>query len=81
MPQLMLRDVDFGLVRLLKQRAAKNGRSPEAEHRVILEQVLRGDSPGGAAKMQHLFSALGLGGDGGGPPPGPPPSPSDESVG
>lgn len=81
MPQLTLRDVDFGLVRLLKQRAAKHGRSPEAEHRAILEQALRGERQVGASRMEHLFTALGLGGDGGGAKPGPPPREPEESGG
>jgi len=40
--QLLVRDVDEALVRALKQRAASNGRSTEAEHRMILEAALRG---------------------------------------
>jgi plasmid stability protein len=65
MPQLSLRDVDFGLVRLLKQRAAKNGRSPEAEHRAILEQVLRGDQQSSVSRVQGIFAALNAAGAGG----------------
>jgi plasmid stability protein len=72
MPQLMLRDVDFALIRLLKQRAAKNGRSPEAEHLAILEQVLRGDSrPMSVAGVKHMFRALGIDDGGEAPRPGP----------
>jgi plasmid stability protein len=41
MGQLLVRDIDDELVRLLKQRAASSGRSAEAEHRAILEQALR----------------------------------------
>ena len=41
MAQLLVRDLDDDLVRLLKQRATSNGRSAEAEHRAILEQALR----------------------------------------
>ena len=40
MAQLLVRDVDDTLVRLLRQRAAANNRSAEAEHRAILEQSL-----------------------------------------
>ena len=40
--QLLVRDIDEDLVKALKQRAAKNGRSTEAEHRIILETALRG---------------------------------------
>ena len=81
MPQLTLRDVDFGLVRLLKQRATKHGRSPEAEHRAILEQALRGERQSGISKMEHLFTALGLSGDGGGAKLGPPARESEDSTG
>jgi plasmid stability protein len=49
MAQLLVREVDDELVRLLKQRAASHGRSAEAEHRAILEQALR---PSGEAFWQ-----------------------------
>lgn len=38
---LTVRNVDDSLIRALKIRAAHNGRSAEAEHRLILEQALR----------------------------------------
>jgi plasmid stability protein len=38
---LTVRKVDEEVIRALKLRAAKHGRSAEAEHRLILEQVLR----------------------------------------
>lgn len=41
-PQLLVRDVDPKLVKALKQRAASNNRSAEAEHREILEKALSG---------------------------------------
>jgi plasmid stability protein len=37
---LIVRNLDLGLVEALKQRASAHGRSAEAEHRVILEEVL-----------------------------------------
>jgi plasmid stability protein len=37
---LFLRNVDPRIVDALKQRAAKNGRSVEAEHRALLEERL-----------------------------------------
>ncbi|MEN0068195.1 MAG: DNA-binding protein [Myxococcota bacterium] len=40
MAQLTVRGLDEGLVKQLKIRAAHNGRSAEAEHRMILETVL-----------------------------------------
>jgi antitoxin FitA len=41
MPQLLVRDVPLDVVDALKRRAAEHGRSAEAEHRAILEEVLR----------------------------------------
>jgi plasmid stability protein len=41
MAQLTVRKVDAALVRLLKMRAAANGRSAEAEHRAIPQQALK----------------------------------------
>lgn len=41
MANLLVRDIDDSLVRALKQRAARHGRSAEAEHREILAAVLR----------------------------------------
>jgi plasmid stability protein len=40
MSQLVVRNVPPRIVRALKQRAARAGRSAEAEHRAILEAVL-----------------------------------------
>ncbi len=42
MANLIVRDIDEFLVRALKQRAARHGRSAQAEHREILAGVLRG---------------------------------------
>ena len=41
MAQLTVRKLESDLVRLLKGRAARNNRSAEAEHRIILETALR----------------------------------------
>lgn len=40
MPQLLVRSVPEKLVKALKQRASRNGRSAEAEHREILRDAL-----------------------------------------
>jgi plasmid stability protein len=40
MAQLIVRNIDSKLVRELKLRAARNGRSAEAEHREILRGAL-----------------------------------------
>ena len=42
MAQLTVRNVDDAVVAALKERARKSGRSAEAEHRRILEEVLCG---------------------------------------
>lgn len=41
MGQLIVRGLDDILIQALKRRAARVGRSAEAEHRAILEQVLQ----------------------------------------
>ena len=41
--QLIVRNVDDGLVGALKRRATRHGRSAEAEHRESLRDALRGD--------------------------------------
>jgi antitoxin FitA len=41
MAQLLVRDVPDEIASALKKRAAKNGRSTEAEHRAILEETLK----------------------------------------
>ena len=41
MSQLIVRNVPKEIVRALKLRVARRGRSAEAEHRVILEQALK----------------------------------------
>jgi plasmid stability protein len=46
MAQLTVRNVPDAVVRALRLRAAKHGRSAEAEHRLILDETLR---PAGAA--------------------------------
>ena len=52
MAQLLVRDLDPDLVDALKRRAAENGRSTEAEHRLILQTTL------GVAKRRTLAEAL-----------------------
>jgi antitoxin FitA len=40
MPDLIVRKLEPEVVEALKQRAAQNGRSAEAEHRAILQEAL-----------------------------------------
>jgi antitoxin FitA len=50
MAQLIVRNLDEDLVRELKLRAARHGRSAEAEHRAILEAELRREARGSSFK-------------------------------
>lgn len=52
MAQLIVRNIDEDLVRLLKVRAAEHGRSAEAEHREILRQALH---PGSGSESFDAF--------------------------
>ena len=52
MANLIVRDIDESLVRALTQRAAKHGRSAEAEHREILAAALR------RPRKRHLADVL-----------------------
>jgi plasmid stability protein len=45
MAQLLVRDIESEVVRELKMRAARHGRSAEEEHRQILREALRGRGP------------------------------------
>ena len=58
MSQLLVRKVDEDLVARLKQRAARAGRSAEAEHRLILEQALRPGKPSFAERARRHREAL-----------------------
>lgn len=45
MSQLTVRNVPVEIVAALKARAVRNGRSAEAEHRLILEEMARRERP------------------------------------
>ncbi|MGE5281786.1 MAG: FitA-like ribbon-helix-helix domain-containing protein [Chloroflexota bacterium] len=45
MAQLLVRDIEGGVVRELKIRAAQHGHSAEEEHRQILREALRPQGP------------------------------------
>lgn len=45
MAQLIVRDVDEATAQALRMRAAANGRSVEAEHRLLLREVLGTAAP------------------------------------
>jgi plasmid stability protein len=54
--QLIVRNVDPGVVQALKRRAARHGRSAEAEHREILRAALSAEHEGGSFKS--LLAAM-----------------------
>jgi plasmid stability protein len=54
MGQLIVRGLDDSLIQTLKQRAARFGRSAEAEHRAILEQTLRPETESFAAAAARM---------------------------
>ena len=72
MAQLTVRQVTDRVVRELKQRAAANGRSAEAEHREILRRALLGNSEDFATRAAATAGAARIhGGQHGGHPRGP----------
>ena len=58
MAQLTVRNVSAAVVHALKQRAAANGRSAEAEHRELLRAALLGSEEDFAARAQALRRRL-----------------------
>ena len=61
MAQLIVRNIDTGTVRALKLRAARHGRSSEAEHREILRAAVRdGES---RSLKDHLLAMPSVGDD------------------
>lgn len=55
MAQLIVRNLDEALVRELKVRAARHGRSAEEEHREILRRVLR---PGAGIPLKQMLLSM-----------------------
>lgn len=53
MAQLLVRDIESDVVRELKLRAARHGRSAEEEHREILRGALR--HPGPPTSLKQLL--------------------------
>jgi plasmid stability protein len=54
MAQLIVRNISRMVVDALKRRAAKHGRSTEAEHRVLLEETLLKNR--GRSFKEHLLA-------------------------
>lgn len=61
MPQLIVRNIEPEVVEALKVRAARHGRSAEAEHRELLRQALL-RRPQGSLK-EHLMAMPDVGTD------------------
>ena len=62
MAQLTVRNIDDTIAAALKQRAARSGRSAEAEHRKILEEALApAQNPGFFAEARTRRVKLGPG--------------------
>lgn len=59
MPTLLVRDLDESLVQALKERAARNRRSAEAEHRAILAAALAGPRRRSLAEALARIPAVG----------------------
>ncbi len=59
MATLIVRDIDESVVAALKQRAAKHGRSAEAEHRQILAIALRRPQPRPLAEVLVAIPRVG----------------------
>lgn len=62
MAQLIVRNLPDDVVRALKVRAARHGRSAEAEHREILREVLL-ERPAGKSLKEHLVAMPAVGED------------------
>jgi plasmid stability protein len=63
MTQLIVRNLDEEVVRELKLRAARHGRSAEAEHRAILREVLIPEKDGRRSLMEVLLAMPTVGED------------------
>ncbi len=63
MTRLLVRDLEPEVVKALKQRAAKHGRSAEAEHREILKQALLGPKKKSFAQVLMTMPNVGLDSD------------------
>jgi len=59
LPTLIVRNLDPGVVEALKLRAARHGRSAEAEHRALLEAALL--TPGRRSLAEVLMTMPNVG--------------------
>ena len=63
MANLVVRNLDPHIVAALKHRASAHGHSAEAEHRIILEQVLLRPKPRSFAEVLSSMPDVGLDSD------------------
>ena len=63
MGMLQVRNLDEALISRLKARAARHGRSAEAEHREILRQTLSAEAEPGFADLAARLRAMTAGRD------------------
>jgi len=59
MAQLIVRNIDKSIVKALRSRAARHGRSAEAEHREILRNALSGGAPTDLKQLLLAMPAVG----------------------
>jgi plasmid stability protein len=58
MAQVLIRNIDPAVVARLKERAARHGRSLEAEVRLVLELTVRRDAARAAARASEIRASL-----------------------
>lgn len=58
MGQLLVRGLDDRLIQLLRERAARHGRSVEAEHRAILESTFASERETFAERADRLRASI-----------------------
>ena len=63
MPQLLVRQIEEKVVRMLKERAGQHGVSMEEEHRRILREALLGSGGKKRSFKEHLMNMPDVGAD------------------
>jgi plasmid stability protein len=58
MPELILTDIDHGVLQDLQERAARHGRTPSDEAKVILAEALRGEGGDAWAHVDAIYHRL-----------------------
>jgi plasmid stability protein len=63
MPQLLVRDIEFAVVKKLRSRAAAQGVSVEEAHRRLLRSALVGNQPGPQRNFIEYLRSIPQGAD------------------